>query len=58
MDYEIVATLGPSSDTTATWEGMLAAGVTAFRLNTAHLSLRCPNPEGPLPLFWFHPFGG
>jgi pyruvate kinase len=39
MDYQIVATLGPSSDTTATWQGMLAAGVTAFRLNTSHLSV-------------------
>jgi pyruvate kinase len=39
MDYQIVATLGPSSDTEAVWQGMLAAGVTAFRLNTSHLSL-------------------
>ena len=39
MDYQIVATLGPSSDTEATWQAMLAAGVTAFRLNTSHLSL-------------------
>jgi pyruvate kinase len=39
MDYQIVATLGPSSDTDTTWRGMLAAGVTAFRLNTSHLSL-------------------
>lgn len=39
MDYQIVATLGPSSDTESTWQGMLAAGVTAFRVNTSHLSL-------------------
>lgn len=39
MDYQIVATLGPSSDTESTWQDMLAAGVTAFRLNTSHLSL-------------------
>jgi pyruvate kinase len=39
MDYQIVATLGPSSGTADTWENMLAAGVTAFRLNTSHLSL-------------------
>jgi pyruvate kinase len=39
MDYEIIATLGPSSDTTEDWASMLAAGVTGFRLNTSHLSL-------------------
>jgi pyruvate kinase len=39
MDYQIVATLGPASSGAATWEAMLAAGVTAFRLNTSHLSL-------------------
>jgi pyruvate kinase len=39
MDYQIVATLGPSSDTDPTWQAMLAAGVTAFRLNTSHLSI-------------------
>ena len=38
MDYDIVATLGPSSDTPSIWEDMLASGVTAFRLNTSHLS--------------------
>ena len=37
--YEIVATLGPSSNTTTIWQGMHAAGATAFRLNTSHLSL-------------------
>jgi pyruvate kinase len=40
MEYQIVATLGPSSDEEATWEAMVAAGVTAFRLNTSHLSLQ------------------
>jgi pyruvate kinase len=39
MNYQIVATLGPSSDTESTWQAMLAAGVTAFRLNTSHLPL-------------------
>jgi pyruvate kinase len=39
MDYQIVATLGPSSSDAAIWEAMIAAGVTAFRLNTSHLSL-------------------
>jgi pyruvate kinase len=39
MDYQIIATLGPSSDGEPTWRAMLAAGVTGFRLNTSHLSL-------------------
>ena len=39
MDYQIIATLGPSSAAPAVWMEMLAAGVTAFRLNTSHLSL-------------------
>jgi pyruvate kinase len=37
--YEIVATLGPASDTETVWRSMLAAGATAFRLNTSHLEL-------------------
>ena len=39
MNYDIVATLGPSSDTPAIWQGMVDGGATAFRLNTSHLSL-------------------
>ena len=39
MQYEIVATLGPSSESPAIWQAMIAAGATAFRLNTSHLSL-------------------
>jgi pyruvate kinase len=39
MNYEIVATLGPSSGTEETWEGLLAAGASGFRLNTSHMSL-------------------
>jgi pyruvate kinase len=39
MNYDIIATLGPSSDTPSIWQGMLDAGATAFRLNTSHLTL-------------------
>ncbi len=39
MNYDIVATLGPSSNAPDIWQGMLEAGATAFRLNTSHLSL-------------------
>jgi pyruvate kinase len=39
MKYELIATLGPSSNSEASWQAMLAAGVTALRLNTSHLSL-------------------
>lgn len=39
MNYQIVATLGPSSSTPDIWRKMLTAGVTAFRLNTSHLNL-------------------
>jgi pyruvate kinase len=39
MNYDIVATLGPSSESPDVWKSMLDAGVTAFRLNTSHLSL-------------------
>ncbi len=39
MEYELIATLGPSSDNAVVWQSMLAAGATAFRLNTSHLSL-------------------
>ena len=38
-NYEIIATLGPASDVEAVWTSMLAAGVTAFRVNTSHLEL-------------------
>src|SRR5512141_3018337 len=37
--YEIIATLGPASAGEAVWMSMLAAGATAFRLNTSHLEL-------------------
>ena len=39
MNYDLIATLGPSSNAPAIWQGMLDAGVTAFRLNTSHLTL-------------------
>jgi len=39
MDYEIIATLGPASRDEETWPALLAAGATAFRLNTSHLTL-------------------
>jgi len=39
MDYEIIATLGPSSSEPTLWQSMLSNGVTAFRLNTSHLTL-------------------
>jgi pyruvate kinase len=39
MDYDIIATLGPKSNTSVTWKAMLSAGATAFRLNTSHLTI-------------------
>jgi pyruvate kinase len=39
LAYEIIATLGPASRDPQTWTAMLAAGATAFRLNTSHLDL-------------------
>ena len=39
MNYSVIATLGPGSSEPAQWESMLAAGATAFRLNTSHLNL-------------------
>lgn len=39
MEYRIVVTLGPASAGESTWQALLAAGATAFRLNTSHLTL-------------------
>jgi len=39
MDYEIVATLGPASESAELWGKMLACGASAFRLNTSHFDL-------------------
>lgn len=39
MDYEIIATLGPSSESAELWREMLASGASALRLNTSHLDL-------------------
>lgn len=37
MNYQIIATLGPSSTEEIIWREMLVSGVTAFRLNISHL---------------------
>lgn len=39
VGYEITATLGPASASEDLWRALIAAGATAFRLNTSHLSL-------------------
>ena len=39
MNYSVIATLGPGSSEPALWEDMYAAGASAFRLNTSHLTL-------------------
>jgi len=39
MDYQIIATLGPSSTEQTIWREIITSGVTAFRLNTSHLNL-------------------
>ncbi len=38
-DYEVIATLGPSCADAAVWEKLLAAGASAFRLNSSHLTV-------------------
>jgi pyruvate kinase len=40
MKYNITATLGPASSDESVWKAMLSSGVTAFRLNTSHLSIQ------------------
>ena len=37
--YELIVTLGPASNEEDQWSRMTAAGATAFRLNTSHLTL-------------------
>ncbi len=39
MNYEIIATLGPTSDAASMWKAMILSGASAFRLNTSHLSI-------------------
>jgi pyruvate kinase len=39
MNYEIIATLGPASESPQMWRAMVSAGATSFRLNTSHLTL-------------------
>ncbi|HEX2961893.1 MAG TPA: pyruvate kinase [Ignavibacteriales bacterium] len=37
MQYNIIATLGPASQSEDTWRNMISLGVTSFRLNTSHM---------------------
>lgn len=37
--YALIVTLGPATSSAPAWEALLAAGATAFRLNTSHLTL-------------------
>lgn len=39
MDYSVIATLGPGSQSNAAWQSLLDSGADAFRLNTSHLAL-------------------
>jgi pyruvate kinase len=39
MDYSVIATLGPGSQSEAAWQSMLDCGADAFRLNTSHLNV-------------------
>jgi len=39
MNYQIVVTLGPATNREDTWQMLLEAGATAFRLNTSHFGL-------------------
>jgi pyruvate kinase len=39
MNYQIVATLGPATSKEETWQMLIEAGTTAFRLNTSHFGL-------------------
>ena len=39
MNYQIVATLGPATNSEDTWRNLFEAGATAFRLNTSHFDL-------------------
>jgi pyruvate kinase len=39
MEYEIIATVGPTSRTPEILSAMIAAGATALRINTSHLSV-------------------
>lgn len=39
IDYELVTTLGPSTNQAPVWKSLLSAGATTFRLNTSHLNL-------------------
>ncbi len=39
MNYSIISTLGPCSQTDSIWEAMLEGGVTGFRLNTSHMTV-------------------
>lgn len=39
MQYAVIATLGPATHDARAWEDLLAAGATAFRLNTSHIAV-------------------
>src|SRR5512138_1705711 len=58
MDYAIIPTLGPATESLEVLHALTAAGATAFRLNTSHLSRddlerwldRLSGPSVPPPL--------
>jgi pyruvate kinase len=39
LEYKIIATLGPSSNSEMIWSKMISAGVSSFRLNCSHLEI-------------------
>ncbi|MGE5411079.1 MAG: pyruvate kinase [Clostridiales bacterium] len=39
MEYKIIATLGPASNSETIWSKMISAGASSFRLNCSHLEI-------------------